>query len=133
MESANDNRSEYTILIVDDHPLVTFGLSELLGKLEGLEVCGTAGSAEEAIALYADLRPDLLILDIMLPDADGFTVMDAICEKNPAAKILVLSSLDPDILESKVRRHGGVGFVSKGTLLDDIVPAVRKALSTRRI
>jgi len=117
------------ILIVDDHPLVNHGLAAIIGEEHGLTVCGRAASMDEARELFAATRPDLVILDILLPDgANGFDLLTDFRKADESAKILVFSSLDPDVYASKAYTLGAAGYVHKSMVISEIVPAIRAAL-----
>lgn len=117
------------VLIVDDHPLVNHGLAAIIDDERGLTVCGRAASMDEARELFAATRPDLVILDILLPDGgDGFDLLSDFQETNESAKILVFSSLDPDVYASKAYSLGAAGYVHKSMVISEIVPAIRAAL-----
>ena len=117
------------ILIVDDHPLVSHGLAAIIAQEEGLTVCGQAATLPEARRLFESTHPDLVILDILLPEGgDGFELLSELREADDSARILVFSSLDADVYARKARMMGAVGFVHKSMVISDIVPAIRAAL-----
>jgi len=117
------------ILIVDDHPLVSHGLAAIIAQEEGLAVCGQAATAGEAQRLFAETAPDLVVLDILLPDGrDGFDLLGEFLGSDSKAKVLIFSSLDPDVYAYKARELGAVGFVHKSMVITEIVPAIRAAL-----
>lgn len=117
------------ILIVDDHPLVSHGLAAIIGQEEGLSVCGQAATPSEARQLFVQTEPDLIVLDILLPDGcDGFELLGEFLDADAGIKVLVFSSLDPDVYAHKARTLGAVGFVHKSMVITEIVPAIRAAL-----
>lgn len=81
-----------TILIIDDSPFVTKQITELIQK-NNYEVIGHAGNGEEGIRLFAEMKPDLIILDIILPGIDGVETASVLLQEDPGAKILMLSSI----------------------------------------
>lgn len=120
--------SESRILIVDDHPLVNHGLAEVIAAEESLTVCGQATSAAEAARLFESTHPDLVILDLLLPDGDGFELLAEFIKGDNGVQVLVFSSLDPDVFARKARELGAAGFVHKSMVIGEIVPAIRAAL-----
>lgn len=121
------------ILIVDDHPLVSHGLAAIIAQEEGLSVCGQAATVGEAQRLFAETAPDLVVLDILLPGGcDGFDLLDEFLEADSKAKVLIFSSLDPDVYAYKARELGAVGFVHKSMVITEIVPAIRAALQQKQ-
>lgn len=106
-------------LIVDDHPSFRRTARVLL-EAEGFEVVGEAENGAQALRLADDLRPDFLLLDVQLPDFDGFEVAARLAERNgePPAVILV-SSRDGSEFGSLVAKSGALGFVPKGELSGD--------------
>jgi DNA-binding NarL/FixJ family response regulator len=80
------------ILVVDDHPVVRQGLRAFLDTREGMEVVGEAGDGEAGVAEVARLRPDVILMDLLMPGMDGLTAIGRIRATDPAARILVLTS-----------------------------------------
>lgn len=116
------------ILMVDDHSIVRHGLSALLGKSEEFEVCGEAGTLEEAQAALKALKPDILIVDITLKDDNGLELIPAAKEENPALKVLVLSMHDESVYAEKALRAGAQGYVMKEDADDVVVEALQTLL-----
>lgn len=117
------------ILIVDDHPLVSHGLAAIIAQEDGLTVCGRAATLDEARELFASTDPDLVVLDILLPDGgDGFDLLSEFRDAEASTKILVFSSLDPDVYAQKAYALGAAAFVHKSMVISEIVPAIREAL-----
>jgi DNA-binding NarL/FixJ family response regulator len=114
------------VLVADDHPVVLEGLAAILRAEEGVEVAATAGGGEEAIALYARERPDVVLLDLRMPDRDGLEVIAALRGADPGARILVLTSFDDDEDVYRALAAGAAGY-----LLKDAPPAeLVRALTT---
>jgi DNA-binding NarL/FixJ family response regulator len=119
-------RSDMTerILIVDDHPLTRDALAGLL-KQNGFDVVGEAGSGEEAIALARELAPDLVLLDLSMPDMDGLTALPRVRDAAPTAEVVVLTaSEDEDNLLNAVR-GGAAGYLLKSEPPERIVAFLR--------
>jgi DNA-binding NarL/FixJ family response regulator len=108
-------RPSRRVLIVDDHP----GFRKCAGALlaaEGFEVVGAAENGEAAIALVAELAPELVLLDIQLPDLDGFEVAERLLARDPELKIVLVSSRDRSAYGSAIETSGAVGFIWKAEL-----------------
>jgi DNA-binding NarL/FixJ family response regulator len=103
-----------TVLIVDDHPGFRASARKLL-EAEGFEIVGEAGDGGTAVEQAATLAPDLVLLDVHLPDIDGFEVADRVIADGAAAVILISSRSDGE-LEPRIRASGARGFVSKADL-----------------
>ena len=100
------------ILLVDDHQLVRDGLHSRLGETPGIDVVGEAGTGREALALAATLHPDLVLLDIGLPDMSGLDVAAQIAETAPDSRVLMLSMYDNrEYVISAIRDAGYGGYV----------------------
>jgi DNA-binding NarL/FixJ family response regulator len=102
-------------VVVDDHPSFRRCASALLTGA-GFEVVGEAGAGEEAIALVALLEPEIVLLDIQLPDIDGFEVAERLLVRHPGLAIVLVSSRDVSQYGSLVERSGARGFVGKDEL-----------------
>lgn len=98
------------VLLVDDHPLFRRGLRLLLGTTDGFEVVGEAGTGEEAVALVAELGPDLVVMDLGLPGLSG---VDATRRIAPRVTVLVLTLSDDDQTVFAALRAGALGYVLK--------------------
>jgi DNA-binding NarL/FixJ family response regulator len=103
-----------TVLIVDDHARFRRSARALL-EFEGFEVVGEAATGEEAVALAADLSPHTLLLDIQLPDVDGFEVAARLLEASESPEIVFVSDRDPADYGARVAASGARGFIAKGT------------------
>jgi DNA-binding NarL/FixJ family response regulator len=103
------------LLIVDDHPSFR-SAARLLLEHEGFEVVGEAEDGVSGIRASSDLSPDVVLLDVNLPDLDGFDVASCICREATAPKVVLTSSRDPREFGPLVGRSGANGFVPKGEL-----------------
>jgi DNA-binding NarL/FixJ family response regulator len=101
------------ILIVDDHPVVREGLIAILGDEPDFAVCGQAGTATEAIAEAARLRPDVIVLDVRLPGATGVEVCAELGERLPGTRVVMLTSFPNDGVMMNAFAAGARGFVLK--------------------
>ena len=115
------------VLIVDDHAVVREGLRAFLELQEGIEVVGEAADGEEAIEAAARLRPDVIVLDLVMPRLDGVAAMRILRERVPAARVIVLTSfLDDDKLLPALRA-GAAGYLLKNARPQELARAVRAA------
>ena len=101
------------ILIVDDHPVFRFGLRALLAAEADTEVVGEATGGEEAVALATTLTPDLILMDLNLPDINGLEATRRILAQNPDAGVLIITMFEDDSVIAALRA-GARGYVLKG-------------------
>jgi NarL family two-component system response regulator LiaR len=113
--------------VVDDHAVVREGLRAFLDLQEGIEVVGEASDGVEAIELAARVRPDVILMDLVMPRLDGIAAMRALRERAPAARVIVLTSfLDDDKLLPALRA-GAAGYLLKNVQPQELARAVRAA------
>lgn len=117
------------VVIVDDHPIMRMGLRQLLQSSQLVEVCGEAGSVEEAVAVIEAMKPvDLVIIDISLPDRSGLELIRDLRTLDPSARSLVVSSHDEKVYAERVLRAGGRGYLMKDRAPDQLIAAVGRVL-----
>jgi CheY-like chemotaxis protein len=104
-----------TVLIVDDHPTFRRSASLLL-EAEGYSVVGEAGDGASGLAAAAELRPDVVLLDVQLPDIDGFEVAARLTGREDAPVVILTSSRDGADFGALVERSGARGFIAKAEL-----------------
>jgi len=119
-----DTASVVRVLIVDDHPMVREGLRSMLDA-EGVEVVGEAGTAADAVRMSESTSPDVVLLDVGLPDADGLTALAGIRAGAPKASILVVTMHDEPRLVRRAIEGGAAGYVLKGVGRRELLAAVR--------
>ena len=122
--------TDVRILIVDDHQLLRFGVRRLLEEEPGWKVCGEATTGRDAIEIAVDLKPDVIVLDINLPDVSGITVAREIRRSLPIP-IVFLTLYDSPDLELNARRMGATAFLRKTGAAHGLVDAVRATLSRK--
>ena len=116
------------ILLVDDHPLLRQGIAQTIEAEPDLEVAGQAGDAEEALATFDAVGPDLVVTDISLPGMNGLELLKNLLTLHPDLPVLVVSRHDEELYAERAVRAGARGYVSKLAAGDDIVRAIRRVL-----
>ena len=120
------------ILIADDHEVVRRGLCTLLQTHEGWEICGEAKDGREAVEMARQTRPDVVILDVGMPNLNGLAATRQLTQQNPQQKIIVLTITDSDEVIREALDAGARGFVLKSDAARDLVSAV-EALQRNRM
>ena len=113
------------ILIADDHYVVRQGLAALLSPRTGMEVVGEAATGRVAVDLTRTLQPDVILMDMMMPEMDGPEAIRLIKQENPAARILVLTSFGEVKQISAAIQAGALGYLLKDSSPDDLLHAIR--------
>ncbi len=121
------------VLIVDDDPVVRFGLSMMLRGADGLTVVAEAGDGAEGVALAERYRPDVVLMDIRMPGTDGLTATETLRRRPGAPQVVVLTTFDADAHVLRALRAGAAGFLLKDTPPDELVLAVRHAAAGRPV
>ena len=116
------------ILIVDDHPIVRQGLSQLISQEQGLEVCGEAADASEALRMLAERQPDLVIVDISLSSGNGIELIKQIKSRDERVRMLVSSMHDESLFAERALRAGAMGYINKGEPTDKMFEAIHQVL-----
>jgi DNA-binding NarL/FixJ family response regulator len=120
------------ILLADDHEIVRRGLCALLQKHEGWEICGEATDGREAVEKAKELKPDVVIVDIGMPNLNGLDATRRIMQNDPDSKVIVLTVTDADQVIREALDAGARGFVLKSDAARDLVSAV-EALQSRHM
>jgi DNA-binding NarL/FixJ family response regulator len=120
------------ILIADDHEVVRRGLCALLQSHEGWEICGDAKDGREAVEMAKQLKPDVVILDVGMPNLNGLAATRQLLQQNPQQKVIVLTITDSDQVIREALDAGARGFVLKSDAARDLVSAV-EALQRNRM
>jgi DNA-binding NarL/FixJ family response regulator len=116
------------VFIVDDHPVFRRGLEELVNGEKDLIVCGSAGTVAQALRAIPQTKPDLVLVDISLPDRTGLELIREIRAKDRETKLLVLSMHDEALYANRVLRAGGDGYIMKDEDPSEVVHAIRDIL-----
>jgi DNA-binding NarL/FixJ family response regulator len=115
------------VLIADDHPVVRAGLHGLLSAEADFEIVGEAGSGEEVVQLAAQLRPDVVLMDLRMPRLDGAAATAQIIAARPDARVVVLTTYDTDADILRAVEAGAAGYLLKDTPRKELADAVRAA------
>jgi len=118
--------SDTRVLIVDDHAVLRAGLKLVLEGAEGIDPVGEAGNARDAIFEARSLKPDVILLDVVMPDQSGLEVIPTLLKESPDAKILVLSMQDDPQYVREAFGSGASGYVLKEAADSELVAAVRE-------
>jgi DNA-binding NarL/FixJ family response regulator len=116
------------VLIADDHALVRAGIRALVEKIEGIVVVGEAGKGSEAIDLIRKLNPNLVLLDITMPDGNGFDVLDHVTKRLPEIKVIVLTVHEAGEYAIRALREGAAGFLPKSAASTELEQAIQTVL-----
>lgn len=115
------------VLVVDDHPAFRRALTSALNMIKGIEVTGEAAGGQEATERARQDDPDLILMDLSMPDVDGIEAMKKIHREKPDLPVVILTAhADPGV-EKEAREAGASGFLAKGTALEDIVIVLHEA------
>ncbi len=117
------------VMIVDDHALVRTGLGAFLAAYDDLTLVAEAESGEEALHLCENLRPDVVLMDLVMSEMDGATATRTIRERWPQTQVIALTSFNDREWIEKTLRAGAVGYLLKNVLADELAHAIRAAHS----
>ena len=121
------------VLIADDQRVVREGLATIVGSIDGVEVVGLAGDGEEAVALTADHRPDVVLMDLRMPVMDGATATAEIRAHCPATSVVVLTTYADDESIIAALSAGASGYLTKDATRDDIRRALEAAAAGQTV
>jgi NarL family two-component system response regulator LiaR len=119
------------VMVVDDHTMVRHGLATFLKVFDDLQLAGEAESGETAIQLCAQVMPDVILMDMVLPLMDGATATRAIRKQFPQIQIIALTSFKEGELIKKALEAGAIGYLLKDVSADDLAKAIRSAYAGR--
>lgn len=119
------------VMIVDDHEIVREGLQILLAEEAEFEVVGTASDGATALMLTAQLNPDVILMDLVMPDLDGIEVTRRILGRDPSARVLILTTFVEDQRVRDAIRAGATGYLLKDVLKADLLRALRDTAAGR--
>lgn len=117
------------LLIVDDHAMVRKGLSTFLKASPDLELVGEAGNGTDALRLCAEVQPDVVLMDLMMPEMSGIDTIQAIRRQHPAIRIIALTSFEEENLVKAALRAGATSYLLKNISADRLAEAIRATRS----
>ena len=120
------------VLCVDDHPVVRDGIAAIINLQPDMVLAGTAATGGEALERFFELRPDVALVDLQLPDMSGFDVIKKIKDKSPNARIIVLSSHEGDVDIQRALEAGAQGYVAKGIVRGELLETIRSVHAGKR-
>jgi DNA-binding NarL/FixJ family response regulator len=120
------------VLIVDDHPIMRVGIAAIINAQADMEVVGQAGTADEAVRIFADQHPDLTLMDLRLPDRSGVEAIRSIRANSPKARIVVLTTYEGDEDIHQALEAGAQGYLIKGMPHDALVKALYRVHAGHR-
>jgi NarL family two-component system response regulator LiaR len=116
------------VVIVDDHAVVRSGLSAFLMSFDDLELAGEAGSGEDGLRIARQLEPDVILMDMVMPEMDGAEATLAIREELPEVQVIALTSFKDEDLVRRAMEAGAIGYLLKDTTADELADAIRAAI-----
>jgi NarL family two-component system response regulator LiaR len=119
------------VLLVDDHDMVRQGLSVFLHVFDDLELAGEASDGAEAVARCGEVRPDVVLMDLLMPGMDGATATRIIRERYPSIRVIALTSFQDEGLVQQAMQAGAIGYLLKNVTADDLAAAIRSAHAGR--
>jgi NarL family two-component system response regulator LiaR len=119
------------VLVVDDHAVVRGGLRLFLLAFDDLELVGEANSGERALVSCADLQPDVVLMDLMMPGMGGVEAIRLIRQRHPAVQVIALTSFPEDELVQAALRAGAIGYLLKTISAGDLAQSIRAAAAGR--
>ena len=117
------------VLLVDDHAVVRSGLGAVLMANEGLELVGEAGNGEEAVRACQRLKPDVVLMDLMMPVMDGVTATREIHEKCPGSRVIALTSFKEKEYVEGALKAGALSYLLKNVSAEELVTAIKNAMA----
>ena len=115
-----------TLLIADDHPLILAGLASLIESLPGLRLLGQAGTGQAAVQLYRELRPDVVLMDLNMPQMHGVEAIERICASDAQAKIVILTTYQGEDSVHRAMRAGARGYLLKDSGFRQLAECIGK-------
>jgi len=113
------------VLLVDDHAVVRMGFKMLLESASDIKVVAEADSGEQAVKLYQEHKPDVVVMDITMPGIGGLEATDRIMAKDSTARILVLSAHEDSVHPKRVLNAGAMGYLTKRSAAEELIKAIR--------
>ena len=122
-----------SVLLVDDHSVVRMGLAAIINIEKDLKVCGEAESGAEAVKLAREMRPDVVVMDFMMPGMDGAEATAAVLRASPESKVLVLTTYGTSVDIARALKCGANGAVTKNLSNEELADAIRATARGERM
>ena len=122
-----------SVLLVDDHSVVRMGLVAIINIEKDLKVCGEAESGAEAVKLAREIRPDVVVMDFMMPGTDGAEATAAVLRASPESKVLVLTTYGTSVDIARALKCGATGAVTKNLSNEELADAIRATARGERM
>lgn len=133
VNDASERDRPIRLLVVDDHPMVREGICATLARQDDMVIVGEAEDGVEALALFRDLRPDVVLMDIQMPQMDGIEALQAIRAARADATVLILTTYPGDVQAHRALQAGAAGYLLKSCLRKELVDTVRAVHARRRV
>ena len=117
------------VMLVDDHEMVRRGLAVFLQSFDDLVLVGEAANGREAIDFLQDIEPDVILMDILMPEMGGIEAAQAIHDQHPEIKIIAMTSFEDEDIVKQAISSGAIGFLMKNTSIDELAAAIRNAVA----
>jgi DNA-binding NarL/FixJ family response regulator len=120
------------VMSVDDHPIVRDGIAAIINLQPDMTLVGAAETGTQALQKFIELRPDIALVDLRLPDMTGFELIKKLKDKSPNARIIVLSSHEGDVDIQRALEAGAAGYVVKGIVREELLETIRSVHAGKR-
>ena len=121
-----------TVILIDDHALVRSGFRQIIEAEKGIQVIGEAGTGVEGVQMVRAAKPDVVVLDIKLPDISGLEVTQKLLAREPYPKILIVSGMDSYLFPYRLLEAGALGYLSKNASPEDFIRAIKAVYNAQR-
>jgi DNA-binding NarL/FixJ family response regulator len=120
------------IVTVDDHPILREGLASVIQGEADMLIVGEGSTGREAVEIFNNLQPDLMLIDLQMPDLNGIDAIVMIRREHPQARIIVLTTYEGDVLARRALKAGAVGYILKNMIRKELLEAIRAVHAGRR-
>jgi DNA-binding NarL/FixJ family response regulator len=127
-----NDQAKIRVLSIDDHPLVREGVAALINDQTDMQIAGQASTGRDGIKLFGDLRPDIALMDVRLPDMSGIDAMITIRSEFPEARIIIVTSSEGDVEMQRALEGGARGYMLKSMPPAELLDAIRKVHSGKK-
>ena len=124
--------SRIRVLSVDDHPLLRSGIGALIGTQPDMQLVAEASTGREAVQVHREMKPDVTLMDLQMPDLNGVEAIKAIRDEAPKARIVVLTTYAGDAQALRALKAGAAGYLLKSSLRKDLLETIRNVHAGRR-